>query len=144
MEKDSNAGDDTDGHDIEEGLTAAEGSDGRRRQRTPKKKRLGKKKSPKKNWKNIWTKWFIDCITLGALFNTLGFLIIMCFLNGQPQNLLHNIRTRTVEIIVNGYKMWPFANIIAHSLIPFEKRIPFFALVALFWNIYLSLVAARL
>jgi hypothetical protein len=99
---------------------------------------------PKKNWKNIWIKWFIDCITIGAIFNTVAFLVVMGFLKGQPYKIPRLLRTETLNIIVNGYKIWPFANIIAHSVIPFERRIPFFAMVALCWNIYLSLVAARL
>ncbi|ETI21943.1 hypothetical protein G647_06013 [Cladophialophora carrionii CBS 160.54] len=119
---------------------AGESSGGRyRRRRNKTPQRL-----PKKNWKNIWTKWFIDCMTLGALFNTVGFLIIMGFLNGQPQNILANLRTRTMVIVLNGYKIWPFANIVAQAFIPFERRIVFFATVALVWNIYLSLVAATL
>jgi hypothetical protein len=131
----------SDADDMEEDeAKAGESSETRRRKRRSKTP----KKLPKKNWKNIWTKWFIDCMTLGALFNTAGFLIIMGFLNGQPQNILANLRTRTMTIIINGYKIWPFANIIAQAFIPFERRIIFFATVALFWNIYLSLVAATL
>ncbi|KAJ9607478.1 hypothetical protein H2200_007556 [Cladophialophora chaetospira] len=139
VEKDSNAG------DLEEGETqddAAESSTLRQHTRRTKKKR--RRKPSKKNWKNIWTKWFIDCMTLGAVFNTFLFLVIMGFLNGTPRRILMNLRTRTLSIIVNGYKIWPFANIIAQAFIPFERRIIFFATVALFWNIYLSIVAAVL
>ncbi|OAL17282.1 hypothetical protein AYO22_11847 [Fonsecaea multimorphosa] len=114
---------------------------------TPTRKRKKTKHKTllaKKNWKNIWIKWFIDCITVGAILNTVAFLVIMGFLNGQPSKIPHNLRTQTLTIIVNGYKIWPFANIIAHSVISFERRIPFFATVALCWNVYLSLVAERL
>ena len=137
MEKDSNAGDDEETENND-----AEGSTLPAQQRKRKKQR--KKSPPKKNWKHIWTKWFIDCITLGAILNTTLFLVIMGLLKGQPQKILHNLRHESITIIVNGYKIWPFANIIAHSVISFERRIPFFATVALCWNIYLSLVAARL
>ena len=30
-----------------------------------------------RNWANIGKKWFTDCITFGALFNTTAFLVIM-------------------------------------------------------------------
>ncbi|KIW91120.1 uncharacterized protein Z519_08014 [Cladophialophora bantiana CBS 173.52] len=145
VEKDSNA-DEDEVEDEQEPTTAAEGSSPRRRQQQQPAKRTRKKKkaSAKKNWKNIWTKWFIDCVTLGAILNTVAFLVIMGFLNGQPGKIPHNLRTKTFTIIVNGYKIWPFANIIAHSVISFERRIPFFATVALCWNVYLSLVAERL
>ncbi|EXJ71317.1 uncharacterized protein A1O5_05123 [Cladophialophora psammophila CBS 110553] len=142
VEKDSNA----DEVEVEQDpTTVAEGSSPRQQQQRAKRTKKKKKKaSAKKNWKNIWTKWFIDCITLGAILNTVAFLVIMGFLNGQPGKIPHNLRTKTLTIIVNGYKIWPFANIIAHSVISFERRIPFFAMVALCWNIYLSLVAERL
>ncbi|KAH0843260.1 Mpv17 [Fonsecaea pedrosoi] len=141
VEKDSN----TDEMDDDHELTIAEGSVSRHHhQQKPKRRRKKRKISTRKNWKNIWIKWFIDCITLGAIFNTVAFLVIMGFLNGQPRKILHNLRTKTVTIIINGYKIWPFANIIAHSVISFERRIPFFATVALCWNVYLSLVAERL
>lgn len=46
------------------------------------------------SWKNTWTKWFIDCITMGAIMNTVAFLIIMGLLKGQAgSQILYNIRT---------------------------------------------------
>lgn len=39
--------------------------------------------SPKLNWKNTAIKWFIDCITMGALLNTVAFLIVMGLLKGR-------------------------------------------------------------
>lgn len=35
------------------------------------------------NWLNTFMKMFIDCITLGALVNTVAFLVIMGLLKGQ-------------------------------------------------------------
>ncbi|KIW67696.1 hypothetical protein PV04_06928 [Phialophora macrospora] len=138
-DRDTEKGSDPDDMEEDEAKAGESSEAPRRRRRNKTPKRL-----LKKNWKNIWTKWFIDCMTLGALFNTAGFLIIMGFLNGKPQNILANLQTRTMAIILNGYKIWPFANIIAQAFIPFERRIIFFATVALFWNIYLSLVATTL
>lgn len=138
---------DSDASAVEENEEQASGSSSPPRDtlHSPKSQKNDNKDLPsKKNWENIWTKWFIDCITLGAVLNTFLFLVIMGFLNGQPEKIPHNLRHETVTIIVNGYKLWPFMNIIAHSVISFERRIPFFSLVALCWNIYLSLVAARL
>ncbi|PNP49874.1 hypothetical protein THARTR1_09404 [Trichoderma harzianum] len=34
--------------------------------------------------RNTLTKWFIDCITAGAIMNTVAFLVIMGVLKGQP------------------------------------------------------------
>ncbi len=43
--------------------------------------------------RNTAAKWFIDCITMGALLNTLAFLIIMGILKGQGlTQISENIR----------------------------------------------------
>ncbi|KAK4073169.1 uncharacterized protein Triagg1_5449 [Trichoderma aggressivum f. europaeum] len=36
--------------------------------------------------RNTLTKWFIDCITAGAIMNTVAFLVIMGVLKGQPMS----------------------------------------------------------
>ena len=90
------------------------------------------------------TKWFIDCITLGAIFNTVAFFILMGLLKRQSfAQIGLNIRTETIPVIVAGYKIWPFASIISFSCVPVEKRIVFLNFVGLIWGIYMSLVAAR-
>lgn len=98
----------------------------------------------KLNWQNTMTKWFIDCITLGAIFNTLAFLILMGLLKAKSlSSISDTVRSETIPIIVAGYKIWPIASIISFSLIPVEKRIVFLSGVGLLWGIYLSLVAAK-
>ena len=104
----------------------------------------GAQQKPKLNLRNTMTKWFIDCITLGAIFNTIGFFIIMGLLKRQSfAQIGLNIRTETIPVIVAGYKIWPFASIISFSCVPVEKRIVFLNFVGLIWGIYMSLVAAR-
>lgn len=39
---------------------------------------------PRFSIRNTLTKWFIDCITAGAIMNTVAFLVIMGVLKGQP------------------------------------------------------------
>lgn len=97
------------------------------------------------NYGNTLIKWFIDCITLGALMNTSAFLVILGVLKGQSwEKISHNLRNETLTIIVNGYKLWPLASIISFSFVPVERRILFFSCIGLCWNIYMTLVAARL
>lgn len=44
--------------------------------------------------KNTLTKWFIDCITMGAIMNTLAFLVLMGLMKGQgASQISSNIRT---------------------------------------------------
>lgn len=90
-------------------------------------------------------KWFIDCMTIGALFNTIMFLVLIGGLKGQGiEQIMRNVRGETVGIIVNSYKIWPIASIISFSFVPAEKRIVFLSCVGLLWGIYMSLVAANL
>ncbi|KAI1751490.1 hypothetical protein F4782DRAFT_505134 [Xylaria castorea] len=104
----------------------------------------GPEPKPKLNIKNTFTKWFIDCITVGAIFNTVTFFVLMGMLKRQPVAIIaHNVRTETIPLIVAGYKIWPFASIVSFSFIPVERRIVFLNFVGLLWGIYMSLVASR-
>lgn len=47
-------------------------------------------------------------------------------------------------LIFDSYKVWPIANFFSTTYIPVERRIMFLSFCGLLWNIYLSLVAARL
>ncbi|KAI1454017.1 hypothetical protein F4805DRAFT_338327 [Annulohypoxylon moriforme] len=99
---------------------------------------------PKLNWRNTFTKWFIDCITLGAIMNTVAFFVLMGILKRQSMDQIgYNVRTETIPVIVAGYKIWPFASIISFSCVPVERRIVFLNFVGLLWGIYMSLVASR-
>ncbi|KAI0976109.1 hypothetical protein F4678DRAFT_214318 [Xylaria arbuscula] len=100
---------------------------------------------PKLNLRNTFAKWFIDCITLGAIFNTVAFFLLMGMLKRQPVAVIgHNIRYETIPVIVAGYKIWPFASIISFSFIPVERRIVFLNFIGLLWGIYMSLVASAI
>ncbi|KAK7418942.1 hypothetical protein QQX98_003645 [Neonectria punicea] len=45
---------------------------------------------PKLSLKNTLTKWFIDCITAGAIMNTVAFLVLMGILKGQGSSQIWN------------------------------------------------------
>ncbi|KAK5629527.1 hypothetical protein RRF57_005242 [Xylaria bambusicola] len=100
---------------------------------------------PSLNVKNILIKVFIDCITLGAIVNTVAFFVLMGLLKRQPVAVIgHNIRTETIPVVVTGYKIWPFASIIVFSCIPVEHRIVVFNFVGFLWGIYMSLVGSAI
>lgn len=106
---------------------------------------IGPSSKLKLNIKHTLMKWFIDCMTLGALFNTVAFLVLMGLLKGQSrQQIGTNVRVETLPIIFNSYKIWPLASIVNFAFVPVEKRIVFLSCVGLVWNIYLSLVAASI
>lgn len=39
--------------------------------------------APKFSYQNTFAKWFVDCITLGAVMNTVAFLVLMGTMKGQ-------------------------------------------------------------
>ncbi|KAM0435894.1 hypothetical protein ACHAPT_002786 [Fusarium lateritium] len=105
---------------------------------------INRDREPKFSMKNTLTKWFVDCISAGAIMNTVAFLIIMGVLKGQASSQIwSNIKTETIPIIVAGYKIWPIASIISFSFIPVHRRIVFLSFIGLLWGIYMSLVASR-
>lgn len=54
---------------------------------------IGPSSKLKLNIKHTLMKWFIDCMTLGALFNTVAFLVLMGLLKGQSrQQIGTNVR----------------------------------------------------
>ncbi|THY20659.1 hypothetical protein D6D01_06661, partial [Aureobasidium pullulans] len=98
----------------------------------------------KLDWTNTMIKWFVDCMTLGALLNTAAFLILMGIMKGRSSGEIGSaLRTDTIPIIYASYKIWPLASIINFALIPVEKRIVFLSAVGLVWGVFLSLTAAK-
>lgn len=50
--------------------------------------------TPRFSLRNTLAKWFIDCMTAGAVMNTVAFLAIMGLLKSQPgSQIWHNIKT---------------------------------------------------
>ncbi|GAB7341114.1 hypothetical protein MBLNU457_7422t1 [Dothideomycetes sp. NU457] len=96
------------------------------------------------SWKNTFLKWFIDCITLGALWNCILFLTLMNLVKHKSlEGTTDAIRTETIPIITASYRMWPIASVVNFTLIPVERRLLFLSLVGWLWGIYMSFVAAR-
>lgn len=49
---------------------------------------------PKLNVRNTLIKWFVDCMTLGALINTVAFLVLMGVMKGQGMGMIgQNLRS---------------------------------------------------
>lgn len=52
---------------------------------------------PKLNMRNTLTKWFVDCMTVGALVNTVAFLVLMGLMKGHGMGQIgENLRTVSV------------------------------------------------
>lgn len=48
----------------------------------------GRITKPKLNLRNTFIKWFVDCMCLGALFNTVSFLVMMGLMKGESFELI--------------------------------------------------------
>ena len=108
-------------------------------------KRAMDKDAEVRDWWNIFRKWFSDCITVGALLNTSMFLVLMGIMEGKTsEQIMGNLKTDMWAIIWDSYKIWPLANLISTMYVPVERRIVFLSFCGFVWNVYLTLVAARL
>lgn len=95
----------------------------------------------------IWhslLKLLVDCFLLGTWWNVILFLVLNGTLNLESGlEIMRRVKTDTVPIVLDAFKIWPFAMIIGLTLLPMEKRIVFYSSVNFFWAIYMSLVASR-
>ena len=95
----------------------------------------------------IWhtfLKLFVDCFVLGTWWNVILFLILNGALKLESGlELMRSVKAETVPIVLDAFKIWPFAMIVGLTLLPMERRIVFYSAVNFFWAIYMSLVAGR-
>lgn len=71
----------TDSRDLEKGRTGQEAC------------RVEPSSKPRLNVRNTLYKWFLDCITLGALVNTVVFLVLMGMMKGQAwESVVMNVK----------------------------------------------------
>jgi hypothetical protein len=60
-----------------------------------------------RNWRNVFFKWFTDCITMGALLNTTMFLVLMGYMEGKTWvQIGDNLKYDMWTIIWDSYKVW--------------------------------------
>jgi hypothetical protein len=101
---------------------------------------------PKKrlNIRHTLYKFFIDCITLGALLNTTAFFVLMGILKGQPLGTIaHNVVYETWGVIWLSYKIWPVASLISFSFVPAHWRVVWLSGAGLIYGVCLSFVGQR-
>lgn len=60
---------------------------------------------PKLSLRNTLAKWFVDCMTLGAIVNVVAFFLLMGLLKGQSLEIIgHNIRTVSTAVGLGWYR----------------------------------------
>lgn len=103
-----------------------------------------KTQSTKLYIRNTLLKLVVDCFLFGTWWNVIVFLILNGMLKLDPASqVLRSVKVETVPIVLNAFKVWPFALTIGLTLFPMEKRIVFYSTVNFFWSIYMSWVAGR-
>ena len=95
----------------------------------------------------IWhtlLKLFVDCFVLGTWWNVILFLILNGALKLESGlEVMRSVEAETVPIVLDAFKIWPFAMAVGLTLLPMERRIVFYSAVNFFWAIYMSFVAGR-
>lgn len=90
----------------------------------------------------VYGKLAIDQLVFGPIFNVL-FYVLMAILEGQPSAMGGLIKSNFWPTTVNSWKVWPIASFISFNYVPAELRVLFVNVVAFFWVIILSGIAAR-
>ncbi|KAF2873259.1 hypothetical protein BDV95DRAFT_605816 [Massariosphaeria phaeospora] len=95
--------------------------------------------------RNVLIKFLLDQ-TIGAVVNTLLFLVFMGYVNA-PQtakqgtwNIVgQEVKDKLYPMLKDGYKFWPAVSLTSFLWVPVDKRVVFGCAVGVFWGIYLSL-----
>lgn len=115
----------------------------------PSEKQLKDKPAPTRTSKrNVLAKFILDQ-TIGAVMNTLMFLVYMAYVNetdaGKSANwsmVQADVSDRFWPMIMDGYKFWPAVSLASFLWVPVDKRVVFGCSVGVLWGIYLSLSVA--
>jgi hypothetical protein len=73
---------------------------------------------------------------------TCAFFAFLKLLEGHPELMLPTIQDKVIQTVAANYVIWPAAHIISFKYVPSHQRILYNNVVAIFWNCYLSIVAA--
>ena len=94
------------------------------------------------NKQNTAIKFALDQ-SLGAVVNTLLFIAGIGAIKGKDSATIMNDCQRDLgTIMASGLKLWPAVSLLNFIVVPVDKRLLVGSLVGVFWNIYLSLMAA--
>ena len=52
-------------------------------------------------------------------------------------------KVKTIETLLTSWQVWPIANIINFTFVPFKYQLLFTNFVACFWNMYMSYITYR-
>ncbi|KAK7179050.1 hypothetical protein DPSP01_003447 [Paraphaeosphaeria sporulosa] len=98
--------------------------------------------------RNLVAKFTLDQ-TIGAVVNTLMFLVYMAYVNDSSakdnaswSTVQADVSERFWPMIMDGYKFWPAVSLASFLWVPVDKRVVFGCSAGVLWGIYLSLSVA--
>lgn len=118
---------------------------------SPTEKKLKDKPAePRMSKRNVLIKFILDQ-TVGAVMNTLMFLVFMGYINESPEgqkngawgSVEREVRDKFYPMIMDGYKFWPMVSLVGFLWVPVDKRVVFGCSVGVLWGIYLSLMVGE-
>ncbi|KAG0126872.1 hypothetical protein HOY82DRAFT_491309 [Tuber indicum] len=91
---------------------------------------------------NTLRKFLLDQFLGGPVNNALFLAAMAGFRGLSMESVVQYVRAEFIPLSLASYKLWPLVSMIAFVFVPVERRLLFGGLVALGWNIYLSLLMA--
>lgn len=73
---------------------------------------------------------------------TAVFFAFLKLLEGTPELIVPTLQTKVIPTVAANYVIWPAAHVISFKYVPSHQRILYNNAIAIFWNAYLSIVAA--
>lgn len=73
---------------------------------------------------------------------TAVFFAFLKLLEGTPELIVPTLQTKVIPTVAANYVIWPAAHVISFKYVPSHQRILYNNVIAIFWNAYLSIVAA--
>jgi len=92
---------------------------------------------------SIFLKILLDRLLLTPPFLLFSLGFIQYFQNFSATTTIANIRNSYAAALFTNWRVWTVAQGINFTYVPLEYRVLFGNLVALWWNIYLSLATAQ-
>lgn len=92
---------------------------------------------------NGFKKMLLDQTLFAPGFILFFFVASETLAGKSRREVRRTLELRYVDTLITNYKVWPIAQSINFTLVPFHHRVGFVQVVALFWNSYLCWMANK-
>jgi hypothetical protein len=100
--------------------------------------RLIDKKFPGKSVRTVLTKVVLDQTVFSPIYIPLFFAFEGWLEGLSRQEIIHNVKTRSIPTYIADCIVWPPAQTLNFWLVPPSQRVLYVSLVSIGWNVYLS------